>query len=106
LARDRTGITDAEGDNLFVVGSDDTCWWQHHGDAHLIAAAPELLEALKDLLAACEDDCGAVCDLTEFDGDDEPVGGGLNGDGSPNPMTLTFGHLRRAARAIAKAEDH
>jgi hypothetical protein len=63
----------------------------------------ELLEALKDLLAACEDDCGAVGDLAEFDGDDEPVGGGLDDEGNPEPMALTFGHLRRAAQAIAKA---
>lgn len=82
----------------------DGRWLLSDVDAHLIAAAPDLLCTLKDLLAACEDDCGAVGDLTEYDGDDEPVGGGLNDDGSPDPMALTFGHLRRAARAIAKAE--
>ena len=77
---------------------------QYPDNHDLLNTAPELLEALKELLAACEDDCGAVGDLTEFDGDDEPVGGGLNEDGSTDPMALTFGHLRRAARAIAKAE--
>lgn len=73
-------------------------------DARMIAAAPDLLASLKELLFACEDDCGAVADLSEFDGDDEAVGAGMNEDGSPDPMALTFGHLRRAARAIAKAE--
>lgn len=70
-------------------------------NAHLIAAAPELLEALKELLSACETDCGTPSDN---DGDEEPVGGGLDHEGNPDPMALTFGHMRRAARAIAKAE--
>lgn len=65
------------------------------------AAAPALLVSLKELLDACERDCGVP---SADDADDEPVGGGLNEDGTLNPMALTFGHLRRAAAAVAKAE--
>jgi hypothetical protein len=47
---DRTGIVDVDGDNIFVVGSDSTCWWKASDDAHLMSAAPELLEVVKALI--------------------------------------------------------
>jgi hypothetical protein len=53
--------------------------------------------ALIDLLIACEDEFGIP---SEHDEDDEPVGGGINEDGSPSPMKITFGMLRRARAAI------
>lgn len=63
--------------------------------ARLWMAAPDLLEALRALLTACEEDCGVPSDC---DADDEAVGAGEDGD-----MALTFGMLRRARAAIAKA---
>jgi hypothetical protein len=56
-----------------------------------------LKSALIDLLIACEDEFGIP---TRDDGDDEPVGGGLKPDGSPDPMKITFGMLRRARSAL------
>lgn len=104
----KTGFNSKMEGNIFGVGHHTviTAALDHQlsDDVQLLDAAPDLLAALKELLAACEDDCGAVGSLTEFDGDDEPVGGGLDEDGNHEPMALTFGHLRRAARAIAKAE--
>lgn len=59
-------------------------------------AARDLLEALKELLSACDEDFGIP---GEHDGDDEAVGASLECE-----MALKFGHLRRARAAIAKAE--
>lgn len=66
-----------------------------------VAAEPvnaELLAALKELAATCEEEfIGDVC-LDEPD--DEPVSKGTEGDDS----RITFGMIRRARAAIAKAE--
>ena len=48
--------------------------------------------AFKELLRACEQDFG---EPSAIDADDEAVGGGTEGD-----MCVTFGHLRRARRAL------
>ena len=66
-------------------------------DLRLMAAAPDLLDALKAITKACEDDCCGV--NTDDCDDDESVGGGAEAD-----MALTFGMIRRAKAAIAKAE--
>lgn len=63
----------------------------------LIAAAPDLYEALKSLTEACEGDFFGS--ETNDCADDEAVGGGTDGD-----MCLTFGAIRRARAALAKAE--
>lgn len=63
-------------------------------------AYDEILAALKALLDAATEDFGTP---SEGDEDNEAVGGGMNDDGSPDPMTITFGHLRRASAALAKA---
>jgi hypothetical protein len=44
---DRKGIIDANGDPLFLTGADGTVWWKNDFDAHLLAAAHDLIEALK-----------------------------------------------------------
>lgn len=64
-------------------------------NARLIAAAPELLHALTELLAACEEDCGVP---DEGDGNDEAVGASAERE-----TALKFGHLRRARAAVTKA---
>lgn len=46
---DRTGIVDLNGDNIFVVGSDSTCWWKASEDANLMSASIDLLLALRAL---------------------------------------------------------
>jgi hypothetical protein len=66
-------------------------------DARLIAAAPDLYAALQALVTACERDFESV-DTSAF-GDDESVGGGVNGD-----CAVTFGMIRRGRAALAKAE--
>jgi Lar family restriction alleviation protein len=63
-----------------------------------------LSKALRDLLSACEAEFGRVKDLTEYDFDEEPVGMGQTIDGTPDPMAITFGHLRRADAALAALE--
>lgn len=70
------------------------------GVGHLIEQLTEerdgLLEALTEITGACEEDCGIPSDC---DQDDEAVGAGEDGD-----MALTFGMLRRASAAIARAK--
>lgn len=66
-----------------------------HANARLIASAPELLEALEGLLANLDMESAQ----TDSEPDDASVG--WNGDGTP--MTMTFGHIRRARAAAAKA---
>jgi hypothetical protein len=51
---DRKGIIDANGDPLFLTGSDGTVWWKNDADAHLLATAPELLSSLKEIIAVLE----------------------------------------------------
>ncbi|WP_035198480.1 hypothetical protein [Agrobacterium tumefaciens] len=46
---DRTGILNSDGDNIFVQ-EDGVCWWKNPNDAYLVAALPDLLEALKRLV--------------------------------------------------------
>lgn len=70
---------------------------QNVADARLIAAAPDLLAALKAITDACKADCG--WEITADCGDDESVGPGPKHD-----MALTFGMIGRALAAIAKAE--
>lgn len=83
----------------FIVG--DTWVSGHRRDAELIVRCvnvhAELLEALKAITDACEADCGG--EITDDCGDDESVGAGPDYD-----MALTFGMIRRAKAAIAKAE--
>ena len=68
---------------------------ENKANARLMAAAPDLLEALEQLLSVMDVDGPA----TDDDPDEDSVG--WNGDGTEMPMT--FGHLRRARSAIAKA---
>jgi hypothetical protein len=68
-------------------------------DADAFRAENERLrEALIDLINAAEEDFGVPSDNDE---DNEPVGGSLKADGSPDPMAITFGHMRRARAAVA-----
>jgi hypothetical protein len=70
--------------------------------AALRAENERLREALVDLVNAADDDFGVPGDHDE---DDEPVGGGLKADGSPDPMAITFGHMRRARAALSEQEE-
>lgn len=63
----------------------------------LINERDEVEAALRELLEACEKDCGVP---SPDDGDDEAVGAGKDGDGAIKPMALTFGMLRRARAAL------
>jgi hypothetical protein len=66
--------------------------------ASLIAAAPDLYETLNALMEieTCDKD------MDEF-GDDESVGAYQDDDGNILDLPLTFGHIRRARAALAKA---
>jgi len=63
----------------------------------LQAKVISLRESLTELLDACVEDFGPGDDNDE---DDEAVGGGLRDDGSPDPMAITFGMLKRAASTL------
>jgi hypothetical protein len=66
---------------------------QRRANAALIAAAPELYEALNELLRASIKDYG----LSDDDGDDEPVAMSSSGG-----VAVTFGMLRRARSALSR----
>lgn len=53
-----------------------------------------LVEALKEIAEACDEDCGM-----DEAGDDEPVGGSSDG-----PMRLTFGMIRRALALVKEGK--
>jgi hypothetical protein len=70
-------------------------------NARLMVAAPALLEALTELLDACEADNGVP---DAGDDDDESVSASMPGKGGAiTESVLTFGKMRRARAAIAKA---
>ena len=61
----------------------------------------QAIEALRELTVACVEDFG---DGEDYGDGDEPVGGGRKEDGTPDPMAVTFGHIRKA-RAVLTAYD-
>lgn len=68
--------------------------------AHLIAAAPDLLEALQDLLEGCIREYGQPEDGEA----DESVGWIKDREtGSSRPMPFTYGLMQRARAALSKA---
>lgn len=71
------------------------------GTEHPHTINTELLEAAKEALAAAVEDFGDPDDDPEDEG---AVGGGLKEDGSPDPMAITFRHMRRLRTAISNAE--
>lgn len=62
------------------------------------AEIEKLRAALEELTGACEVEFES--DQTGDEPDDEPVGGGLDQEGKPDWMTITFGMIRRARVAL------
>lgn len=58
----------------------------------------QAIDALRELTEACVEDFG---DGEDYGDGDEPVGGGRKEDGTPDPMAVTFGHIRKARAALA-----
>ena len=61
----------------------------------------QAIDALRELTEACVEDFG---DGEDYGDGDEPVGGGRKEDGTPDPMAVTFGHIRKA-RGVLTAYD-
>lgn len=60
----------------------------------------QAIEALRELTKACVEDFG-----DGDDGDSGAVGGGLKADGTPDPMSVTFEHIRAARAVLALADE-
>ena len=97
----RPGIdadTNGEKRSIIICGTEeDQCGIVGLENDALISAAPDMYAALKGLLECIDDDIG----MDEF-GDDESVGS-EEVNGEVHDMKMTFGTIRRARSALAKA---
>jgi hypothetical protein len=84
-----TAVVDANNYYVAMTSAHGKSTKRQDADARLIAAAPQLLEALRPFAALLQDHHQRNCD-------EQPIFG-------INDVTITVGDMRRAAAAIAAA---